>query len=493
MVRKIYIFTVVIIAMMGGCTMQSQDHYSGVYIESGAGPWEDMGPLEMCIGYHRIAPPGVPLGGFCQKRDNPVPDTCVYDSQCNGRMACVCGQCTVKYCTRSDECPENMKCDFNSKRCVISCETDCDCPGANPRCDLGMCQQMCIVDGECQQGEICSLSMARCITAPCSNDSECYDDEECVIQMEPRIAKEVSTVPGNDGYLWMFLEMDQGSFERRVIFRARSFDGKRWEMFPAAPVIESFEQDNYQVGSPSVVFTQGRYIMYFEIGDGEGIGRAESTDGRNWTRDALPVISPADGEFEVRNPSAVVEPLSGLIRVYFDTGDGAEIKAQQSVDALGSLFEDPANDFSVRKSVLRPSYLDDGILWRGLSRVRSAFVMVDEDDNGDPLFLMWVAAKGYESSEASSFGTVDQVRANYSVGFLASRDGYQFTPYPFNPVFDTIEPNSFVNHLSEISPSVIKTGSGYFLYYGGSDADLTEYSNISWARNPPTHSFPDTL
>ncbi|MBU1221533.1 hypothetical protein KKF34_07870 [Myxococcota bacterium] len=487
------LFTIISIAVISGCTMMDQDQYSGIYIESGVTPWEEKGPVQMCIGYHRIAPPGTDLGGFCQKRDNPNPETCTDDSQCDGRMACVCGVCTVKYCTRSDECPDNMQCDFNSKRCVISCESDCDCPGANPRCDLGMCQQMCIVDGECQLGELCSLSMARCITVPCSQDGDCYDDEECVIQMEPRIVKEPHMVIGNDGHIWMFVEMDQGSYERRVIFRARSTNGVNWEMFPAAPVIESGAADNYHTGSPTVVFNNGKYIMYYVVNDGEYIGRAESTDGRNWVRDPAPVLYPIDGVATINNPSAVVEPYSGLIRVYFESGDGRAIKAQQSIDADGKLFDDPDVNFNSRKTVVEPADLDDGILWRGLSRVRSPFLIVDYDDDGEPVFRLWVAAKGYESSEASSFGTTDQVRANYSVGYMVSRDGYQFVPYPFNPVYDTIAPNSFVNHLSELSPAVLDIGSTYLMFYAMSDADLTEYSNLGYAKNPPRHSFPSEL
>ena len=106
---------------------------------------------------------------------------------------------------------------------------------------------------------------------------------------------------------------------------------------------------------------------------------------------------------------------------------------------------------------------------------------------------MMVSAYGYESAEASSFGTTDQVRANLSIGYLASTDGVTFVPFPFNPIFDRIVPNSFVNHDSELSPATMKLGGRTVLFYGISDADQTEWSNLGWAINPARHSFPSSF
>ncbi|MBU1238560.1 hypothetical protein KKF84_20100, partial [Myxococcota bacterium] len=397
------------------------------------------------------------------------------------------------YCTRTDECPEGNVCDFNHKRCVISCENDCECPGTNARCDLGMCQQMCIVDGECQTGELCALSIARCITAPCSMDADCYDDEECAIQMEPRVLTEPSPITTN-GYLYhLFVEMDQGSVDRRVIFRAASYDGENWEMSPPAPVLESDAADDWKVGAPSVIFHSARYIMFFEIGNGAAIGRATSDDGRTWIRDAQPVVVPWGNENTVKAPSAVVHPEGDSILLYFETGNGAEIKVMESLDRVGFSFPDPDTDPAGRVSVVRPHYLDDGILWRGVSKVRSPFVTIARESDGTHTYKMLVSAYGYESAQASSFGTTDQVRANHSIGYLASKDGVTFYPYPFNPIFDRIVPNSFVNHDSEFAPAVLDLGERTVLFYGIADADGQEWSNLGWAINPPRHSFPGSF
>ncbi len=475
------------------CTLGDQDDYSGLWLQTGITPYEEQGPLEICMANHRIAPPGSRLGGFCRKRDSERPVRCTSHKECRGRETCVCGECTVKYCTRTDECEEGSVCDFNAKRCVISCSSDCDCPGTNPRCDLGMCQQMCIVDSECQTGELCALSIARCVTAPCSIDSDCYPDEECAIQMEPRLVQEPSLVKDEGWTYSLFVEMDQGSLDRRVIFRAQSYDGETWSMVPPAPVLESDAGDDWRVGAPSVVYQANKYIMFFVVGEGRAIGRATSTNGRDWIRDANPVVVPQGDEGAVDAPSAVVTPDGASILLYFEVGRGREIKRLQSLDRVGFQWPDPATSPESRVRVVQPQDLDDGILWRGVSRVHSPHVTLERDRDGEWIYKMLVSAHGYESAEASSFGTTDQVRANLSIGYLASRDGVHFSPFPFNPVFDRIVPNSFVNHASELSPATLDLGGKTLLFYGIADVDEMVWSNLGYAVNPPRHNFPDTL
>jgi hypothetical protein len=492
MIKQLKFFPILFL-FLTTCTLQDQDQYSGISIVTGVSPYEEKGIVEICIGYHRIASPETYLGGFCQKLDAPSPALCSTNSNCTGRELCVCGRCSVKFCTRTDDCPEGTMCDFNNSRCVQQCDYDCDCPGPNPRCDLGMCQQMCIVDAECQTGELCALSRARCITVPCSMDGDCYADEECIIQMEPRVLKEPSPLKGNDGFLYMWVEMDQGTQARKVIFRARSVDGENWKMVPASPVLLSDINDGYRVAAPSVIYLNNQYIMYFEVGDGSSIGRAVSTDGKDWVRDSQPVITPANGEFSVHSPCVVKNPYENNLMLYYQVGNGVEIKVTTSVDAEGTTFPSPLVDLNARRTVLRPHYLIDPMLWRKVTRVLSPFVIVEKDSEGTPVFRMWVSAKGYESAEASSFGTVSQVRANLSIGYLASYDGIGFSPYPFNPIFDRIAPNSFVNHESELSPAILIYNNKYFLFYGIADADETEYNNLGFAVNPPRHSYPDSL
>ncbi len=470
------------------CTFAPQDTYSGVSVATGVAPFEEKGPMEICVATHRIAPPGGVIGGFCQKKDAPLMQDCASDADCRGREVCVCGKCTVKFCTRSDECPEDMTCDFQNARCVLSCRSDCDCPGPNGRCDLGICQQMCIIDGECQAGELCSLNRARCITAPCQGDHECLEDEECVVQVEPRHLSEPHPVAGIDGVTYLYVEMNQGAFDRRVIFRASTDDGITWKMTPPAPVLESDVSDGYHVGAPSVLVINGRYVMYFEVNHGTHFGRATSTDGRHWTRENPPALTPAADEPSIHSPAAVVDPATGRVRLYYTVGDGVAVRTVLSDDAQGTAF--PAFG---RQTVLTPDALVDPVLWRAVSRVRSPFVLVEGDGRGGTLYRMWVSAYGFESGIAESFGTVDQVRANYSIGYLVSTDGLSFTPFAFNPVFDRVAPNSFVNHESELCPAVLPMKEKTFLFYGISNADANTWDNLGWAVNPPRHDYPDSL
>ncbi len=472
------------------CTLDTQPLYSGVAIETGVAPFEEKGPLEMCVASHRILPPDGELGGFCQKRDSPDAANCFKHSDCAGaRELCVCGKCTVKYCNRSDECPEHMTCDFQNHRCVLKCRTDCDCPGPNGRCDLGICQQMCIIDGECQSGELCSVNRARCITDPCAGDFDCFADERCRIQVEPRVLREPFPVRGEDGYVYMYLEMNQGAFERSVIFRASSSDGIHWSMSPPAPLMESGFDDDYHIGAPTLLRAGGNLIMFFEVGRGAYIGRAVSTnDGRHWTRDATPAILPAADETTIHAPSAIIDPATGRIRVYYEAGNGESIRTILSGDTMGTSFA-----MSDRQTVLLPQSLTDPILWRAVSRVHSPFVLAEPDGAGNMLVKLWVSAFGFESGIAESFGTIDQVRANLSIGYLVSTDGFSFVRYPFNPVFDRVAPNSFVNHESEATPAILRHRGKTFLYYGISDADVTVWRNLGWAVNPPRHDYPSHL
>lgn len=482
----------VLLAILGaGCTLAEEPLWSGTRVKSGVAPFQDQGGVEICVADHRLGSPDTDLAGFCVPRSAPPRESCRVDEDCKSRESCVCGFCTVKYCTRNDECGEGRACDFTLSRCVRKCEVECDCEGPNARCDIGMCQQLCIVNAECQSGEICSLSRARCISVPCSGDEDCFPEEECIIQREPRWLTEPTVLPGSaGGQTTVFFDMVHPStpgpplYERprHMIFRAVTSDGRAWVVDPAAPVLRPDIPDDYR--APTVIRGSGGYVMYLEIGFGEGIARAVSADGRSWSFDpAEPVLRPVATFEEGRTaaPSAVVGP-DGYPWLYYEYGDGAGIAAVRAVDAEGRAF--PA-DASARTPVLTTAQAGSELLWRNVTRVRSPFVILDEDFEGAPLFRLYFSARGFESPEASSFGTVEQIPSNYSVGYAASRDGLAFEAYPYNPVFDRIYPNTFVNHGSEVAPAVLRMGDQTLLFYAAANRDLGEWENLRVAVNPP--------
>ncbi len=514
--------------MFLGCGMADHSPFPGLALKSGVGPYLDMGMLDMCIGPHRVGLPDSELSGFCVPMNTPAELTpCFEDEDCDSREMCVCSRCMVKFCTRNDECGKNFRCDFIANRCVQKCEDACDCTGPNPRCDIGMCQQMCLVNAECQTGEICSLSRARCITVPCSSNDDCFPDEECLIQREPRYVSGPSLLStGAEIRLWV----DMDVYGQRMIFAAYSYDPMSFD-FRARAVLEPERcrqnQDCEEYRNPSVVKTESRFVMFFEkgiihfdssdnavCGDGicevsdnrneshvgvcpedcgsEGIFRAVSEDGLEWVIDPqTPVLTPyyyweSEGLF---SPAAVVHPETGQIHLYYEAGRGRGIgMATASAESGGSFFPDPAVDSpslecGVRCRVLRPEKISTPILWRNVSSIRTPMAAIEKDTAGFWVFRMWFSAWGYESPLATSFGTVEQIPPNYSIGYAGSPNGIDWEIWPFNPVFDRIYPNTFVNHASELSPYVLNFNGDYFMYYCGADREGSSWENLGLAIN----------
>ena len=131
------------------------------------------------------------------------------------------------------------------------------------------------------------------------------------------------------------------------------------------------------------------------------------------------------------------------------------------------------------------SQAGSALLWRNVTRVRSPYLLLDRDFDGEPLYRLYFSARGFESPQASSFGTVDQIPSNYSIGYAASLDGLAFEVYPYNPIFDRIYPNTFVNHASELAPAVLRVGEETLLFYATADRDLGAGENLRVAVNPP--------
>ena len=99
------LLTVVLSALaLGQCTMVEEPLWSGNRLKSGVAPFRDLGGVEICVADHRLGTPDTELAGFCVPKSQPARATCAVDADCRSRESCVCGFCTVKYCTRNDEC-----------------------------------------------------------------------------------------------------------------------------------------------------------------------------------------------------------------------------------------------------------------------------------------------------------------------------------------------------------------------------------------------------
>ena len=111
-----------------------------------------------------------------------------------------------------------------------------------------------------------------------------------------------SVVFDDDGVWHLFFEiawLDKSTDQFRAgIGRATTRDPAGIWVFDSDPVLRSdsgVEWRSKRVGSPSVIFEDGEFVMGFvAYGDaGGGVGRAVSADGMNWTVDANPVLEPS--------------------------------------------------------------------------------------------------------------------------------------------------------------------------------------------------------
>src|SRR5262249_39050762 len=116
-------------------------------------------------------------------------------------------------------------------------------------------------------------------------------------------------------------------------FRAVSTDGLRWQLEPSTPLIapgtDPADFDFQSVETPSVVFFQSKFHLYYTGVRKEGlsgpmaIGHATSDDGIHWTKDSRnPVVRPAGNPrdfngFQVAEPGAVVR--ADQVYLYFSS------------------------------------------------------------------------------------------------------------------------------------------------------------------------------
>lgn len=177
-----------------------------------------------------------------------------------------------------------------------------------------------------------------------------------------------------------------------------------------------------RVNAPSVLSAGGTYLMFYEGGQGEGIGLATSKDGLS---------------FEKYRDDPVL------------TGD--QVKSVPTA-VSASVQNKPTDD--------QAKY---GAPWYDITAIGSPTVAVESLWDGTLVFRMWFAALGKESLPNP---TNREPRANWSIGYAASTNAVAWKVYAYNPVFDHLV---LLNHLNETEPSVLKLGDLYYMYYADPD------------------------
>lgn len=440
------------------CGFAEPEIFTGRRVGDGISSWEDLGALPLCLANERIGPEGSPVGGFCVDRNTPNEAVCNADDDCGARERCVCGRCTVQYCTTNGECGRGWSCSFTDHRCVRPCGDDADCEGA-AFCRNGGCTGRCGSDDDCAAGEICG-GMGRCVVADCADDSGCLSSEICKVQRVPRATAEPTVLASEDGTeIVMWLELANATGSERAIWRAVSADGLAFLLDPASPVLE----DGGDARAPSVLRIDNGYRLYYETAT--GISVADSPDGVSFGTPTQ--VIPGD----YHAPAAAATGSDVL--VYVEVGDRDAIALWRGSGAPAVVF--------------RPEDAIDPVLWRAVERVGSPYVLVEESSLGPATVRLWFDAFGTESGASIQFGEIVAIPPNDSLGYAAApaSDPGAFVSYPWNPILDRVV--AFLDHRAERSPAVVRLPGteSWLLYYGGWSADGTQAEGIGVARNPP--------
>ncbi len=467
------------IAMAGlvaACGFAPQDDFSGRRVGEGIAPWSDVGGLRLCLGTNLVGAPASAASGLCDAPGSPNAP-CLSDGDCRSRESCVCGGCTVQFCSANSDCGAGRVCTFggiNGNRCDTPCATSADCAGGE-FCQASRCIARCATDDDCQSGEFCAtVGLDRvCAVRPCEDDTSCTDGRLCRIQRKPRVATEPSAIEV-DGQLVLYLELsDEFQQDQRAIYRAVSDDGVSFRMDPATPVIEDADTAH----APSAVRADGMVWVYYESGDGAALRATSSVDGISFGP-AATVLEGMPGA--VHRPGVAIMP-DGQIGVFYEVGDGAAIAFGRG--AAGQAL-------ATEGTVLAPADVEDpgtgaaSQFWIEIDRVGSPHAAVVEDAAGQQTLRVWFTAFGRESGDTIQLGEVMPVPPNFSIGFASgpADDPGALRVWPFNPVFDRI--SVFVDHLSELAPAVVQVGPERFLmYYLAADPAGGELGTIGVATN----------
>jgi hypothetical protein len=441
-----------LIVFLAGCGFLGETEFTGTRTGDGIAPWADLGPAQVCLGEQYLGAPDSPPGGLCFA-ENVQQKPCTQDSECRSREACVCGTCTVPFCSAASDCGANRVCTFSDSRCDLTCFVNNDCPDG-AECHNGVCRGRCITDADCQTGEVCN-SQNFCATAKCSDDSGCLTTETCRLQRTPRQVEEPSpmvddTVAGGPVVLWLEVA-DPLQRVQTAIWRAVSRDGVHFTMVPAQPVLT----DGTTAKAPSVVREpDGTLAMYYEDGANAAIKEATSADGITWST-GTQVLSNAHA------PSAVVLP-DGHTAIYYQVGDGSM--------GIGLAIDGADQGVVLTPAQVTVNGTAPAPFWKGVSRLTSPFAAVTTRD-GAPSLRLWFSAYGQESADSQQFGQTVPILPNYSIGYAASdpNDPGTLEAWPYGPVVDRV--TAFLAHHDEFFPGVaqIDDTDGYLMYYVEAD------------------------
>ena len=344
------------------------------------------------------------------------------------------------------------------------------------------------------------------------------DPENRLMEPEvlPRVAGAHQTAPaivqvGHEYYLWYSFEKTNAiaieftSSPDRTSFTRRDESKETINNGTVLWATESWE-GNF-VEAPAVIYEEGTFKMWYEGGDSAGIGYATSSDGINWTKEALPVLTPGEAweGGTVGNPTVISDPYGSAdqrYKMWYDanTGTGSGIGYATSPDGLrwtkrdaNGRFDDQttsSDDDNVVAQVLWPD--DDpenpyGLFEFDPGGVSAPFVIVYKSTTGSVIYKMWYAGE-----------TSDE---DMNIGYAASLDGVNWEKQYYNPVVyeEYLAQASLLplfGYMLETDPMVLyswegHTGANYYMFFaqmGENDKTVFYQSTpyfIATAKSPP--------
>ncbi len=454
------------LAICAACGFAPEADFTGKRAGDGIAPWQDLGPLQVCFGDDYLGAPDTPPGGFCTSINAPD-QPCARDTDCGSREACICGHCSVAYCSAASDCSSGRTCSFSEHRCDVTCSVTEEC-AAGEDCFNGTCRGRCREDLDCQAGEVCN-SQNFCAVAACSDNGNCLDGERCRVQRVPRLALEPVAVPIEGAFkVALYLELaDEFQIDHRRIYRATSVDGRIFRVDPAAPILD----DGLDTRAPSVVKAADGWYLYYEWNQGLELRVARSLDGIAFGAPTT-VLRGGTGGAALHAPAAVLMP-DGTVAVYYQIGPGTAIGLATGPLGAPLTAQPPA---LLPRDVIVPATTPGAPFWTDVTAIKSPHAAITDGADG-PSLRLWFSAFGHESADSFQFGQVVPIPPNHSIGYArASLDAPgTLTAWPYGPVLDRVV--AFLDHRQELAPSVVQLvrdgapDAAYLMYYVDAERD----------------------
>ena len=240
---------------------------------------------------------------------------------------------------------------------------------------------------------------------------------------------------------------------RRAIGYTESCDGIHWkDPVEGLSITAGSEWEADEVNRPSVIYHNGRYMMWYSgqmkpyLEDGRSvIGLAESDDGIHWGKRMLPVMEP-DQEWELQAvmcPHVIYDEEAALFKMWYAAGCNHE------PDAVG--YAESKDGITWKKYPSNPILCADSKNFWEQHKVVAPCVIKEKG-----WFYMFYV------------GHLHEERAQ--VGLARSKDGISnWEKHPDNPLICPDEGEW--DSVAVYKPFVMKVGEKWMMWYNGAEYD----------------------